>query len=192
MPGLFRGIDSKGRPLVVGGEQPRDPGMHGAHGGIRTGYPNAAGNRADRRAYTKATRAAAVLRPYRFTGGPWNGKTVDRPRALTGTDHCMPLSDAPGNGMWASPDTWPGRNRYAPDGTSGDVVLMTWRLPIGAELAPTGPVWDDVHDTSIAGKPSDPTAQAVCTCGWPGGPVRTGNDRRWQATADADQHHNEN
>lgn len=58
--------------------------------------------------------------------------------------------------------------------------------------ARTGPVWDGVHDTSIAGKPSDPTAQAVCTCGWPGGPVRTGNDRRWQATADADQHHNEN
>lgn len=77
-----------------------------------------------------------VLRPYRFTGGPWAGRTVDRPRAFTGPDHCMPAHDQiVGGGTWAAADAWPGRNRYAPDGTDGDVVLMTWRLPTGGELA---------------------------------------------------------
>jgi hypothetical protein len=77
-----------------------------------------------------------VLRPYRFTGGPWAGQTADRPRAFSGPDHCMPAHDQiVGGGTWAAADAWPGRNRYAPDGTDGDVVLMTWRLPTGGELA---------------------------------------------------------
>jgi hypothetical protein len=57
MTGLFKGIDSKGRPLVVGGEAPCDPAMRGGSGRRAVvGYPAADGNRADRRAYQKATR----------------------------------------------------------------------------------------------------------------------------------------
>jgi hypothetical protein len=119
--GIFKGIDSKGRPLVAGGEQPRDPGLHGAHGGIRMGYPSPDGNRADRRAYDKAARRG--------------GRT---------------------------------------------------------ELQPETPAWDGVHETEVPGTKADPTAQARCSCGWESPDVHTGKDRRWQAMADADQHHNEN
>lgn len=79
----------------------------------------------------------AMLRPHRFQGGPWDGQTAERPRAFGTTAHCSPMAeDAPaGSGVWASADSWPGHNRYAPDGTDGDVVLMTWRLPTGPELS---------------------------------------------------------
>jgi hypothetical protein len=64
MTGLFKGIDSKGRPLVVGGEAPCDPAMRGGSGRRAVvGYPAADGNRADRRAYQKAS-------PGRLAAGP--------------------------------------------------------------------------------------------------------------------------
>jgi len=75
-----------------------------------------------------------VLRTHRFTGGPWDGKTVDRPRAVVYPNHCSPMTPVPGNGVWAPADSWPGEERYAPAGTDGDVVLMQWRLPTAAEL----------------------------------------------------------
>jgi hypothetical protein len=58
------------------------------------------------------------------------------------------------------------------------------------EVPAEDPPWDGAHDTSTIGRPSGPTARATCTCGWLG-PVRRGPDRGWQATADADDHHND-
>lgn len=72
--------------------------------------------------------------PYRFIGGPWDGKVGDY---LRSGHHCMPWGESGSAGStWAAADAWPGEPRYVADGLDddGDTVLMVWRLATAVEV----------------------------------------------------------
>lgn len=60
--------------------------------------------------------------------------------------------------------------------------------PRRIELPPGVPLWDGEHDTSVGYKPHHQRGE--CTCGWHGR-WRSGPIRGHHASADADQHFND-
>lgn len=89
------------------------------------------------------------VQAFQFTGGPWDDHIIERPAMLGTTDRCQPMSDVPGNGVWAPAGTWPGE-QYVPDGVDeAGAVRMTWRrVVLGAPRTDPFLGLDDAGDTA--------------------------------------------